>query len=81
VEVDRRFVAESEVIFSEIFPPDEGTDPWFQKFGLAFAYTLMDGMALERLFPLDDQIPAEEFIGALKAISRLVTPQSQEEKV
>ena len=80
VEVDRRFVAESQVIFSEIFPPEEGVDPWLHQFGLAFAYTLMDGMALGRLIPLDDQIPAEEFIVALKAISRLLTPQFEEEK-
>jgi hypothetical protein len=55
-------------------------DPWLHQFGLAFAYTLMDGMALGRLIPLDDQIPAEEFIVALKAISRLLTPQFEEEK-
>lgn len=78
LDMDRRFVSEGQVIFAEVFPPEAGVDPWFYEFGLAFAYALMDGLALQRLVPRDDQIPAEHFIEALKNIAQMVMPAASE---
>ena len=74
VEMDDRFIAEEREIFGELFPPEAGVDPWFYEFGLGFAFALMDGLALQRLVPRDNQAPASEFIEALKAVTRLVMP-------
>lgn len=74
VELDRRFKDESQAVFDELFPAEEGVDPKFYELGRSFAFALMDGVALQRLVPNDHQTPPEQMIDALKLITRLVVP-------
>jgi AcrR family transcriptional regulator len=74
LEMDGRFVDESRAVFRELFPPEEGVDPGFYELGQAFAYTLLDGLALQRMVA-GPELHQEQMIDALKAISRLFVPR------
>jgi AcrR family transcriptional regulator len=65
--VDAEFERGSQEIFAELFPPAEYPDARFLQFGMRFAMSLMDGVALRGLVvqPVDD-----EPIESLKIIAR-----------
>jgi AcrR family transcriptional regulator len=70
LEMDSRFVDESRAVFSELVPPEEGVDPGFYERGPAFAHTLLDGLALQRMVA-GPEIHQEQMVDALKAIAQL----------
>jgi AcrR family transcriptional regulator len=74
VEMDERFMAECNVIFTELFPADGRGDRGFFRLGLGFATALMDGLALQRLVPVAGQLPASVFIDILKDVARRSMP-------
>ncbi len=70
VAMNRRCTEESQAIFDELFPPEAGVDPGFYEGARAFAYVVMDGIALQRLVPHDGQVAPEVILDTLKAIAR-----------
>lgn len=71
IESDRRFIAESREVYTELVLSDPGRDPEFDDLGRDFAFALMDGMAFQRLVPRDDVRPAADYLGVLKALAAL----------
>ena len=70
IAVERRFTDETRTMFAELFP-DEAADGLLDDIGRAFAFALMGGVALQRLFPHGER-PASDYVDALKAIFHLV---------
>lgn len=80
LEMDRQCTEESEAIFAELFPPEPGVDPEFYAGARTFAYTVMDGLALQRLVSHEGQTPPQEILGLLKSIAhRFVPPTAPQE--
>jgi AcrR family transcriptional regulator len=71
LEMDSRFMEESRAVFVELFPPEDGVDPGFYELSQNFAYTLMDGLALQGMVAEEPEIHEKQMIDALKAISRV----------
>jgi AcrR family transcriptional regulator len=71
VAVERRFTAETRTMFAELFPEETGADPLVRDIGRDFAFAVMGGVALQRLFPHGER-PASDYVDALKQIFRLV---------
>jgi AcrR family transcriptional regulator len=74
VAMERRFTTETRAIFAEMFPPEPGADPVFLDIGRDFAFAVMTGVALQRLFPHGKR-PASEYLDALKHMLRLARSQ------
>jgi AcrR family transcriptional regulator len=75
VAVERRFTAETRMLFSEMFPPEPGSDPLLYGIARDFAFALMTGVALQRLFPHGER-PASDYLDALKRVFRLAGLQA-----
>lgn len=81
VDLNASFTASAQGIFSELFPTSEETpNQGFQRVGLAFAFALMDGLALGSVFgpkEFDDEgkVSPLEIIDALKNVARLAMSQ------
>jgi AcrR family transcriptional regulator len=81
VDLNASFTASAQGIFSELFPASEQSpNSGFQRLGLAFAFALMDGLALGSVLGpknLDDQeeVSPAEIIGVLKSVARLALSQ------
>jgi AcrR family transcriptional regulator len=73
IEISKRFDQQSLETWSELSGAD-GADPGFQRLSLAFAYSLMHGMAMESLLSYEELVPAEELIDALKFIAHIFSP-------
>jgi AcrR family transcriptional regulator len=74
VAVERRFTEESRAMFTDMFPVEPGDDPAFYDIGRDFAFAVMTGVALQRLFPHGER-PATDYLDALKHLFRLARPQ------
>lgn len=72
VEIRDRFDRQSLETWVELSPP--GTDPGFLRLAVAFAYSLMDGMATESLVPHQHLVAPEELLDTLKVIARTYGP-------
>lgn len=72
VEIGDRFDIASLGIWAELSPP--AADPDFQRLALAFAYSLMNGIAFESLVPHQHMAPPEELVEAFKAIAQMFSP-------
>lgn len=72
IESDRRFTAAAGAAYAEVVAPAPGENIDEYSMAPAFAFTLMDGLAFQRLVPRDDIRPAADFIEALKAIAAMV---------
>jgi AcrR family transcriptional regulator len=71
VAVERRFTEQTRTTFAELFPVETGGGTLLDDIGRDFAFALMGGVALQRLFPHGER-PASDYVDALKAIFRLV---------
>ena len=71
VAVERRLTEETRTMFSELFPAQTGADVLLHDIGRDFAFAVMTGVALQRLFPHGER-PASDYVDALKAIFQLV---------
>jgi AcrR family transcriptional regulator len=71
VAVERRFTSETRTMFAELFPQQTSADALLRDIGRDFAFALMGGVALQRLFPHGER-PASDYIDALKQVFRLV---------
>lgn len=71
VEMNRRCGEESQAIFDELFRPEDGIDPELYAGAREFAYVVMDGLALNRLVPHDQQTDAKAVLDTLKTIARM----------
>jgi AcrR family transcriptional regulator len=68
--VERRFTAETRTLFAELFPDQAGAGSALPDIGRDFAFALMGGVAMQRLFPHGER-PASDYVDALKAIFHL----------
>lgn len=80
LDMDQRFMLECTAIFTELFPTDGQEDRGFFRVGLGFAMALMDGLALQRLLPVPDQLDSQVFIDILKGVAHLALPTSSDEE-
>ena len=71
VEIGEGFDHQSLETLRELLPDQTGSDPDSQRVALAFAYSLMNGMALMSLIPYRGLAGPEELIQALKAVAHL----------
>jgi AcrR family transcriptional regulator len=71
VAVERRFTSETRTMFAELFPQQTSADALLRDIGRDFAFAVMGGVALQRLFPHGER-PASDYIDALKRVFRLV---------
>jgi hypothetical protein len=69
--VERRFTEETRTMFGELFPIETSAGTLLDDIGRDFAFALMGGVALQRLFPHGER-PASDYVDALKAIFQLV---------
>ena len=72
VEIGDRFDRQSLETFVELSAP--GGDPSFQRLALGFAYSLMNGMAMDNLIPHDRLVAPEELVDTLKIVARAFSP-------
>jgi AcrR family transcriptional regulator len=79
LEMEARFIAESDAIFAEMLAGQGAADTGFAQVGRSFAFALMDGMALWALVPNELGVGPETLIEALKVVARLAAPASPEE--
>ena len=79
VEMEGRFVAESEAIFAEMLAGQADRDTGFALVGRGFAFALMDGIALSSLVAHPAFLPPETLVEALKAVARMAAPAPLEE--
>ena len=70
IAVERRFTAETRAIFTEMFPAEPGADVLVYDIARDFAFAVMSGVALQRLFPHGER-PATDYLDALKRVFRL----------
>ncbi|MHB8670280.1 MAG: TetR/AcrR family transcriptional regulator [Acidimicrobiales bacterium] len=71
VDMDRRFIRDSQAVFTELFPPQDGLDPRFHQIGLGLAFALMEGLAMQRLNPCGHLPRPEEVLDAFKLMTRV----------
>jgi AcrR family transcriptional regulator len=69
--VERRFTAETRTTFSQLFPAESAAGTLLDEIGRDFAFAVMTGVALQRLFPHGER-PASDYVDALKHIFHLV---------
>ena len=69
--VERRFTEETRTMFGELFPVETSAGTLLDDIGRDFAFALMGGVALQRLFPHGER-PASDYVDALKHIFHLV---------
>jgi AcrR family transcriptional regulator len=74
VALDGRFQREAADIYLELFPPGPGDDPAGATFPLDLAFTLMDGMAFQRLVGAAPPRPAAELLAVLKTLADTFGP-------
>jgi AcrR family transcriptional regulator len=70
VAAERRFTAETRAIFLETYPAQSDADPVFYDIGRDFAFAVLTGVALQRLFPHGER-PASDYLDALKRLFEL----------
>ena len=70
IAVERRFTDETRTMFGELFP-GEAAEGLLNDIGRDFAFALMGGVALQRLFPHGER-PASDYVDSLKAIFHMV---------
>jgi AcrR family transcriptional regulator len=70
VAVERRFTEETRTTFSELFPGEAAAGTVLNDIGRDFAFAVMTGVALQRLFPHGER-PASDYVDALKTIFHL----------
>ncbi len=75
VAVERRFTAETRAMFAELFPAEAGADTVLHDIARDFAFALVGGVALQRLFPHGER-PASDYLDALKQVFRLARGQA-----
>ena len=78
VRLDREFVASSEAIFRELFAEETATDPTLPRIVIGLLFALMDGLALVRLVPGYEPVPAEEVLQAFKLLIHPALPTDPE---
>ena len=57
-------------MFSEMFPAEPGVDELLYGIARDFAFAVMTGVAMQRLFPHGER-PASDYLDALKRVFRL----------
>jgi AcrR family transcriptional regulator len=76
IAVERRFTAETRTMFTELFPAEPGADMLVYDIARDFAFAVLTGVALQRLFPHGER-PASDYLDALKHVFRLAGLQGE----
>jgi len=79
VEQQRRFAEQAAAIFAELFSDSLAADPALGRVNLAFAFAVMDGVALAALLGGQPFVASDDVIDALKVVARLIVPPRPEE--
>ena len=74
VAVERRFTAETQAMFTEMFPPGPEADELLSGIARDFAFAVLTGVATQRLFPHGER-PASDYLDAIKRVFRLARLQ------
>ncbi len=72
--VERRFTTETRTMFTEMFPADPDADELLSGIARDFAFAVMTGVAMQRLFPHGER-PASDYLDAIKRVFRLARLQ------
>jgi AcrR family transcriptional regulator len=75
IAVERRFTAETRTMFRELFPVEASAGTLLDDIGRDFAFAVMTGVALQRLFPHGER-PASDYVDALKQIFHLARSEA-----
>ena len=75
IRLDREFMATIEDVFRELFADEIAAAPEVGRSGLGLLYSLMSGLALARLIPGYEPVPAEGILSAFKALVRAALPE------
>lgn len=75
IRLDREFLAASEDVFRELFADEIAAAPEIGQAGLGLLYSLMSGLALSRLIPGYEPVPAESILAAFKALVNAALPE------
>ena len=75
IKLDREFMAASEDVFRELFADEIAAAPEVGQAGLGLLYSLMSGLALARLIPGYEPVPAEGILTAFKTLVRAALPE------
>jgi hypothetical protein len=73
--VERRFTTETRKMFTEMFPAEPGADTLLYDIARDFAFAVLTGVALQRLFPHGER-QASDYLDALKHVFRLARLQT-----
>jgi hypothetical protein len=76
VSVERRFTAQTRMMFVKMFPAEPGADQLVYNVARDFAFAVMTGVALQRLFSHGER-PASDYLDALKRVFRLAGLQTE----
>jgi AcrR family transcriptional regulator len=74
IRLDREFIAASQDVFRELFADEITAAPEVGRAGLGLLYSLMSGLALGRLIPGYELVPAEDILAAFKLLVRAALP-------
>jgi AcrR family transcriptional regulator len=74
VRLDREFLAASRAVFSELFAEEVTADPDLARVGLGLLFSLLGGLALSRLVPGYEPVPAADVLTAFKMLVRTALP-------
>jgi hypothetical protein len=73
--VEERFTAATQTMFSDLFPAAPEADGALYEIARDFAFALLDGVAVQRLFKSGER-PASDYLDALKHVFRLARLES-----
>jgi len=74
ISIDREFMAASQAIFRELFADEVAAEPELARVGLGLVYALLDGLALSRLIPGYEPLPATAVLTTFKTLVRNALP-------
>ncbi len=72
--LDQAFMASNESVTREVFAEEAAADPEFPRIAVGMSFSFMTGLALCRLLPGYDPLPAGEFLDLFKSLVRPALP-------
>jgi AcrR family transcriptional regulator len=78
VEQQQRFFEGAARQFAELFADSLAPDAETGRLNLAFAFALLDGVALQELLSGPKLVPSQSLVDALKVVAHLITPVPEE---
>jgi AcrR family transcriptional regulator len=77
-DVDQQFVDTSQGIFRELFAEESADNPDLPTVAIGLTYAVLDGLALSRLVPGYEPVPAADLLGVFKLLISTALPTAPE---